>query len=105
MYFKEDPGVVCAAIGLCQSQQAALAKAQEQLMSNEIPMVDLSQRVSPFLINVPQLLYPQESPKKEAPQQETPKKVHRLNFLCTHMEQQQYVLHLFFIRPWILPFL
>lgn len=96
MYFKEDPGVVCAAIGLCQSQQAALAKAEtkEQLVSNEIPMVDLSQRVSPFLVNVPQLLYPQEIPK-----QETPKKVHVcFFFLCTYMEQQ-YVLHLFFIRP------
>nr|XP_046258353.1 prosaposin isoform X2 [Scatophagus argus] len=71
----EDPGVVCAAIGLCQSQQAALAKAQaqEQLMSNEIPAVDLSQRVAPFLINVPELLYPQESTKQEAPKQEAPK--------------------------------
>ncbi|XP_070772119.1 prosaposin isoform X1 [Enoplosus armatus] len=71
----EDPGVVCAAIGLCQSQQAALAKAQapEQLMSNEIPQVDLSQRVAPFLLNVPELLYPQESSKQEAPKQEAPK--------------------------------
>ncbi|XP_039995068.1 prosaposin isoform X2 [Xiphias gladius] len=71
----EDPSVVCGAIGLCKSQQAALAKAQaqEQLMSNEIPQVDLSQRVAPFLLNVPELLYPQESPKQEAPKQETPK--------------------------------
>ncbi|XP_028278906.1 prosaposin isoform X2 [Parambassis ranga] len=71
----EDPGVVCAAMGLCQSQQAALAKveAQEQLKSNEIQQVDLSQQVAPFLLNVPELLYPQESPKQEAPKQETPK--------------------------------
>ncbi|XP_031158153.1 prosaposin isoform X1 [Sander lucioperca] len=71
----EDPSVVCGAIGLCQSQQVALAKAhaQEQLVSNEIPQVDLAQQVSPFLINVPELLYPQESPKQEAPKQETPK--------------------------------
>ncbi|KAM9345243.1 prosaposin [Symphorus nematophorus] len=72
----EDPGVVCGAMGLCQSQQAALAKlhAKEQLMSNEIPQVDLSAPVAPFLLNVPQLLYPQaESPKQEAPKEETPK--------------------------------
>lgn len=67
---------MCGAIGLCQSQQAALAKAKEQLMSNEIPQVDLSQRVAPFLLNVPGLLYPQESPKQEAPKQETQKQVH-----------------------------
>ncbi|GAA6213952.1 prosaposin isoform X1 [Lates japonicus] len=69
-----DPSVVCGAIGLCKSQQAALAKAQaqEQLVSNEIPQVDLSQQVAPFLLNVPGLLYPQ-SPKQEAPKQESPK--------------------------------
>uniref|UniRef100_A0A3Q4AJ94 Uncharacterized protein n=1 Tax=Mola mola TaxID=94237 RepID=A0A3Q4AJ94_MOLML len=66
----EDPGVVCGAMGLCQSQQVALARVQEQLMSNEIPEVDLSQRVSPFLINVPLLLFPQESPKQDIPKQE-----------------------------------
>lgn len=78
--------MVCGAIGLCKSQQAALAKAQaqEQLMSNEIPQVDLSQRVAPFLLNVPELLYPQESPKQEAPKQETPKQVLCLTFLRTH---------------------
>lgn len=73
--FQEDPGVACGAIGLCQSEQAALAKLQvqqnEQLLSNEIPMVDLSQKESPFLLNVPMLLYPQ--PEEEAPKQETPK--------------------------------
>uniref|UniRef100_A0AAQ4PFH6 Prosaposin n=1 Tax=Gasterosteus aculeatus aculeatus TaxID=481459 RepID=A0AAQ4PFH6_GASAC len=42
----EDPTVVCGALGLCQSQQ-----------------------VSPFLLNVPGLLYPQ-SPEQEAPKQE-----------------------------------
>ncbi|KAM9847825.1 prosaposin [Aulostomus maculatus] len=70
----EDPNVACGAIGLCVSQQAALAKAQaqEQLLTNEIPQVDLSQQVAPFLLNVPQLLYPQESPKKETPKAETP---------------------------------
>ncbi|KAG7229995.1 hypothetical protein INR49_009715 [Caranx melampygus] len=70
----EDPGVVCGAMGLCTSQQFALAQAEtkEQLMSNEIPQVDLSQQVAPFLLNVPELLYPQ-NPKQEAPKQETPK--------------------------------
>lgn len=67
-------------MGLCTSQQAALAEvqAQEQIMSNEIPQVDLSQQVVPFLLNVPELLYPQESPKEEAPKQETPKQVYCL---------------------------
>nr|XP_020457587.1 prosaposin isoform X1 [Monopterus albus] len=75
----EDPGVACGAIGLCTSQQAALAKVlakaqdPEQLMSNEIPQVDLSQPMVPFLLNVPGLLYPQERPKQEASKQETPK--------------------------------
>lgn len=84
--------MVCAAIGLCQSQQVALAKAQtqEQLMSNEIPQVDLSQRAAPFLLNVPLLLYPQESPKQEAPKQETPKQVRCLTPLCTHKNSNMF---------------
>ncbi|XP_075932615.1 prosaposin [Anarhichas minor] len=71
----EDPSVVCGAMGLCQSQQAALAKAhaQEQLVSNEIPQLGLAMQVSPFLLNVPGLLYPQESLKQKAPKQESPK--------------------------------
>lgn len=76
--FQENPGVVCGAVGLCQSQQAALAKVQvqqnEQLLSNEIPKVDLSQNESPFILNVPLLLYPQK-PKDDTPKQETPKQV------------------------------
>lgn len=72
--FQENPSVVCGAIGLCQSEQAALAKLQqnEQLLSNEIPKVALSQNESPFLLNVPLLLYPQNL-KDETPKQETPK--------------------------------
>uniref|UniRef100_A0A672LIQ7 Prosaposin-like n=1 Tax=Sinocyclocheilus grahami TaxID=75366 RepID=A0A672LIQ7_SINGR len=62
----DDPGVVCGGMGLCVSQQSALAKAQ--LMSNVIPQVDLNQRVNPFLLNIPQLLYPQEK-TKETPKQ------------------------------------
>ncbi|KAJ0066714.1 hypothetical protein NL108_002344, partial [Boleophthalmus pectinirostris] len=67
-----DPGVVCGAMGLCRSEEAALAqmKPKEQLQSNEIPKVDLSQAASPFLVNVPQLLYPQESPKEETPKRD-----------------------------------
>lgn len=69
--------MVCAALGLCQTEQAALAKVQakEQLMSNEIPQVDLAQPVAPFILNVPQLIYPQDNSKQEAPQQETAKMV------------------------------
>ncbi|XP_030626295.1 prosaposin isoform X3 [Chanos chanos] len=61
----ENPDVVCGAMGLCESQQAALARLQ--LMSNEIPQVDLTERVAPFLLNVPQLLYPQGPVKQEEP--------------------------------------
>uniref|UniRef100_A0A8C7JDK7 Prosaposin n=1 Tax=Oncorhynchus kisutch TaxID=8019 RepID=A0A8C7JDK7_ONCKI len=77
----ENPQVVCGAIGLCGSQQAALARLQSQiqsnqippLTSNEIPQEDLAQRVAPFLLNVPGLLYPQaqENTKHEVPKQET----------------------------------
>uniref|UniRef100_A0A3Q3AVY4 Prosaposin n=1 Tax=Kryptolebias marmoratus TaxID=37003 RepID=A0A3Q3AVY4_KRYMA len=68
----QDPGVACGALGLCTSQQMSLAKlhAQEELVSNEIPKADLSLQVSPFLLNVPGLLYPQENLKQEAPKQE-----------------------------------
>jgi len=65
----EDPSVVCGAMGLCVSQQAALAQYKE-IQSNNIPEVDLSQQASPFLLNVPQLLYPQEPPKEEGPKSE-----------------------------------
>uniref|UniRef100_A0A4W5QRU8 Prosaposin n=1 Tax=Hucho hucho TaxID=62062 RepID=A0A4W5QRU8_9TELE len=73
----ENPQVLCGAIGLCDSQQAALARLQSnqipQLTSNEIPQEDLAQRVAPFLLNVPGLLYPQaqENTKQEVPKQET----------------------------------
>ncbi|XP_026879158.2 prosaposin isoform X1 [Electrophorus electricus] len=59
----EDPSVVCGALGLCVTQQEGLAKAQ--LVSNEIPQVDLSQRISPMLLNIPQLLFPEEAANKE----------------------------------------
>lgn len=66
--------MVCGAIGLCDSQQAALASLQSQipqLTSNEIPQEDLAQRVDPFLLNIPGLLYPQaqENAKQEVPKQ------------------------------------
>ncbi|XP_013861451.1 prosaposin isoform X2 [Austrofundulus limnaeus] len=77
----DNPGVVCSAMGLCKSQQMALAKlhAQEELMSNEIPTADLPMQVAPFLLNVPGLLYPQENLKQEeSPKQEAPKQ----NVVC-----------------------
>ncbi|KAJ3610029.1 hypothetical protein NHX12_022123 [Muraenolepis orangiensis] len=63
----EDPGVVCAAIGLCRSQQSVLAQYKKQIQSNEIPQVDLAQNASPFLLNVPGLLFPQETVKQADP--------------------------------------
>ena len=68
--FQDDPGAACAAMGLCRSQQLVMAQYLKQIQSNEIPQLDLAQRVSPLLLNVPQLLFPQEAPKQEAP---TPK--------------------------------
>ncbi|XP_041866997.1 prosaposin isoform X2 [Melanotaenia boesemani] len=70
----EDPSVVCGAMGICKSQQEFLAKVQakEQLVSNEIPQIDLSHQVAPFLLNVPELLYPQENLKQNSPKEETP---------------------------------
>ncbi|XP_014896234.1 prosaposin isoform X1 [Poecilia latipinna] len=71
----EDPGVACGAMGLCNSMQMSLARfePQEELKSNEIPEVDLAQRVAPFLLNVPDLLYPQNTgypaPKQGASKQ------------------------------------
>lgn len=91
--------MVCAALGLCQSEQAALAKVEvkEQLTSNEIPKVDLSHPVSPFLLNVPLLLYPQDTSKQEPPKQETEKKVHYSDVFRT----RQNVFYLFFGSDWI----
>ncbi|XP_057695714.1 prosaposin-like [Corythoichthys intestinalis] len=57
----DDPGVACGAIGLCRSK----LMFQDQPLSNEIPQVDLSQPMTPFLLNVPGLLYPQEITKPE----------------------------------------
>uniref|UniRef100_A0A8C9T0N7 Prosaposin n=1 Tax=Scleropages formosus TaxID=113540 RepID=A0A8C9T0N7_SCLFO len=62
-----NPGAACAALGLCSSQQKVLAESQ--LLSNEIPQVDAPEGLSPFLLNVPQLLYPQESPEQETPKE------------------------------------
>lgn len=83
-------------MGLCKSEQAALAEvqAQEQLVSNEIPQIDISQRVAPFLLNVPELLYPQETPIQEAPKQETSKQVYCLS----HLAKCMYVCHIFLTK-------
>ncbi|XP_061693159.1 prosaposin isoform X2 [Syngnathoides biaculeatus] len=67
----DNPGVACGAIGLCVSQEMALTKFQDQFLSNEIPQVDLSQSATPFLLNVPGLLYPQETSKPESPVKES----------------------------------
>uniref|UniRef100_A0A8C5RVF1 Prosaposin n=1 Tax=Laticauda laticaudata TaxID=8630 RepID=A0A8C5RVF1_LATLA len=63
----ENPEVVCGALTLCQSLQKHLAevKLQSQLQSNKIPELDFSELASPFMANVPLLLYPQDKPKKE----------------------------------------
>ncbi|XP_066549135.1 prosaposin [Amia ocellicauda] len=60
----DDPAVACSALGLCRSLQKEMAQAE--ILSNEIPQLDLSQKLPPFIANVPLLLYPQNAPK-EAP--------------------------------------
>ncbi|XP_025902098.1 prosaposin isoform X2 [Nothoprocta perdicaria] len=64
----DKPEVVCSALSLCQSLQKHLAamKLQKQLQSNKIPELDFSELASPFMANVPLLLYPQDKPKQES---------------------------------------
>ncbi|XP_075791066.1 prosaposin [Pelodiscus sinensis] len=64
----DNPEVVCSALSLCQSLQKHLAamKLQKQLQSNKIPELDFSEVASPFMANVPLLLYPQDKPKQES---------------------------------------
>uniref|UniRef100_UPI00398F87FB prosaposin-like n=1 Tax=Pristiophorus japonicus TaxID=55135 RepID=UPI00398F87FB len=54
----ENPEVVCSALHLCQSVRGTLA--DKDILSNEIPEVDMANLVSPFIANVPLLLYPQQ---------------------------------------------
>ncbi|KAM9550746.1 prosaposin isoform 2-T2 [Guaruba guarouba] len=64
----DKPEVVCSALALCQSLQKHLAavKLQKQLQSNKIPELDFSELASPFMANVPLLLYPQDKPKQKS---------------------------------------
>ncbi|XP_037660341.1 prosaposin isoform X2 [Choloepus didactylus] len=61
------PGEVCSALNLCESLQKHLAELnhQKQLESNNIPEVDLSEVVAPFMTNIPLLLYPQNGPRSK----------------------------------------
>ncbi|XP_073209644.1 prosaposin isoform X4 [Lepidochelys kempii] len=64
----DNPEVVCSALCLCQSLQKHLAamKLQKSLQSNKIPELDFSELASPFMANVPLLLYPQDKPKQKS---------------------------------------
>ncbi|XP_067996417.1 prosaposin isoform X3 [Melanerpes formicivorus] len=64
----DKPEVVCSALALCQSLQKQLAamKLQKHLQSNKIPELDFSELASPFMANVPLLLYPQDKPKQKS---------------------------------------
>ncbi|KAM3666296.1 prosaposin [Ammospiza maritima maritima] len=65
----DKPEVVCSALALCHSLQKHLAsmKLQKQLQTNKIPELDFSELASPFMANVPLLLYPQEEKPKQKP--------------------------------------
>ncbi|XP_078055896.1 prosaposin [Mustelus asterias] len=54
----DNPEVVCSALHLCKSLQKNLA--EKNILSNEIPEVGMSKLTSPFIANVPLLLYPQQ---------------------------------------------
>lgn len=64
---QDKPEVVCSALALCHSLQKHLAamKLQKQLQTNKIPELDFSELASPFMANVPLLLYPQDKPKQK----------------------------------------
>lgn len=64
----DKPEVVCSSLALCKSLQKHLAemKLQKQLQSNKIPELDFSELASPFMANVPLLLYPQDKPKRDS---------------------------------------
>ncbi|XP_041116849.1 prosaposin-like isoform X1 [Polyodon spathula] len=65
-----DPNVTCCALGLCKSLQqqlGAAAATAQQILSNEIPKVDLSKVVSPFIANIPLLLHPQGKTEEAPP--------------------------------------
>uniref|UniRef100_A0A803T2U3 Prosaposin n=1 Tax=Anolis carolinensis TaxID=28377 RepID=A0A803T2U3_ANOCA len=65
---EDNPEVVCSSLTLCQSLQKHLAeiKLQKQLQTNKIPELDFSELASPFMANVPLLLYPQDKPKQKS---------------------------------------
>ncbi|XP_040293597.1 prosaposin isoform X1 [Bufo bufo] len=62
-----NPSVACCAMGLCSSLQQHLAslKRPQQLLTNEIPEVDLSKVVYPYMANLPLLLNPQDKTHEE----------------------------------------
>ncbi|XP_053547997.1 prosaposin [Bombina bombina] len=63
-----NPGVLCCSLGLCKSLQRHLAnlKQEKPFMTNEIPEADKLKMVYPFIVNVPQLLFPQDKSPPES---------------------------------------
>uniref|UniRef100_A0A8C5WBV1 Prosaposin n=1 Tax=Leptobrachium leishanense TaxID=445787 RepID=A0A8C5WBV1_9ANUR len=63
-----NPGMVCQAMHLCQSLQQHLGslKLTKPLQTNEIPELDSSETVYPFMANVPLLLFPQEKTQQKS---------------------------------------
>ncbi|XP_078499374.1 prosaposin [Lissotriton helveticus] len=59
----DNPSVACCAIGLCRSLQRSLGE-EKQLETNEIPGMDLGKITSPFIANLPLLMFPQEKSQK-----------------------------------------
>lgn len=55
-FLQSNPSVPCCALGLCKSLQQYLASLKSvQITTNEIPDVDLSKIVPPFMANLPKL--------------------------------------------------
>ncbi|XP_074855785.1 prosaposin-like [Carettochelys insculpta] len=62
-----NPEVVCRAITLCKSMEnhEDAVTFQKPPQSNKIPAMDFPEMASPFIANVPLLLYPQNKPQQE----------------------------------------
>ncbi|XP_077206646.1 prosaposin-like [Paroedura picta] len=57
---QDRPEIVCTVFKLCGNTQQGALKFQKPLQSNGEPELDFTQIISPYIANIPLLLYPQE---------------------------------------------
>ncbi|XP_053160714.1 prosaposin-like [Hemicordylus capensis] len=68
---QDRPEIVCGAFRLCSSRRASEGALKFQ-KSDGVPELDFPEMMSPFIANVPFLLYPQEDPYLELREAENP---------------------------------